>query len=143
LDLSEAVEVLGFVTALCVVGSLSNFFLKEISRTFIRNLPKKYAGFASAYRSFMRFMLRRHRSFGFAALFIVLMHAFPIVARSVLSVTGLIAAAALGCTVCLGMYGYYLKKSLRSAWLHVHRAFALALLIAAVVHLFFSAPVAL
>ncbi len=143
MDPSEASEALGFLAGLCVLGALSNFFLKEVSRTFIRNLPKKYAGFAAAYRSFMRLMLRRHRSFGLAAFFVVLMHASFIIAVSELSVTGLVAAAALTCTVCLGMYGYYSKKSLRSAWLHVHRASALALLVAAVVHLFFKAPLAL
>lgn len=143
MDLNEAVEALGLIAALCALGALSNLLLKEISRTFIKNLPRKYAEFASAYRSFMRFMVRRHRYFGLASFFFVLVHAFTAIAGSALSVTGLIGAAALTGTVCLGIYGFYIEKSLRSAWLQVHRTFAFILLVAVTVHFFFRIPVTL
>lgn len=136
--MGEVIELLGWIIAAGVLGAASTFFLKQIGRDYVKNLPKKYAEFADSYRNFMKFMIRRHRYFGLASLSILPVHAVFVISQSVLSLTGLIAACALPATAAFGIYGFYFKKNMRSGWLPLHRAFGFLLFLAAIVHIFFK-----
>lgn len=132
------IALLGWMIALSILGAAATFFLKQIGRDYVKKLPVKYAGFADSYRNFMKFMIRRHRYFGLAALSILPVHAGLVISQAVLSLTGLLAACALVTTAAFGIYGFYLKKNMRSGWLPLHRVFGLLLFLAMIVHIFFK-----
>lgn len=139
--MSGLAEVFGWITAVVFMGAFSTFFLKQISREYVKGLPSTHAGFADAYRRFMKRMIRRHRSFGVAAFALLAAHAALVLSRGVISVTGLAAASLLAATAGLGLYGLYVNRSLRSPWLSVHRGLGFALFLSVLVHLFFKGTV--
>jgi hypothetical protein len=133
----------GWLTILILLGAYSTFSLKQIGREYVKQLPKEYAGFADAYRGFMKFMVRRHRFFGAAALAGLFIHAYLAVSLSALSVSGLIAGLVLTFAAGSGAFGFFRKLGLRSGWLFVHRALAFSLFLGVIVHLFFKGVVPL
>ncbi|HNY65011.1 MAG TPA: hypothetical protein PKM41_06200 [Deltaproteobacteria bacterium] len=141
--MGNAVEVLGWIMAAGILGALSNHLLKLVSRTFLKGISREREGFMKVYRGLMKFMVRRHRYFGLAALAILPVHAGLVILGSALSLTGAAAALALIATASLGAYGFYVRKDLRAGWLPVHRALAFVLLLAAVVHVYFKGFVSL
>lgn len=141
--MEELIGLIGWVAAVAMFGAFSNYYLKVISRDYLKKLPKKYADFADAYRSFMKIMIRRHRYFGLAALVLFPVHAAFVLIGSSLSITGLIAGLALIATASLGIYGFYIKKDLRAKWLVVHRAFAFVVFFTVISHLVFKAVISL
>ncbi|NLW68763.1 MAG: hypothetical protein GXY28_13290 [Bacteriovoracaceae bacterium] len=128
----------GWLTILILLGAFSTFFLKQIGREYVKTLPKEYADFADAYRRFMKFMVGKHRFFGAAALTGLFIHASLVLFLSFLSASGLAAGLVLVCVAASGAYGFFLRRSLRSGWLTVHRSLAFALFLAVVVHLVFK-----
>lgn len=132
----------GWLIVLTLVAALSTYLLKQIGRDYVKRLPREYADFASTYRRFMKFMVGRHRFFGAAALIALAVHAYPVIARSFISVSGLIAAFILISTAAAGAWLFYGKRSLRSGLLPVHRALAFLLLPAVIIHLFFRVMIA-
>ncbi len=131
-------RIAGSIVLAALMLALSNFFLKQISRDYVKRLPASYKDFADAYRRFMQKMVRRHRFFGLAALLILPLHAALAVVFAGISLSGLATAALLVAVAGLGMYGYYLNRNLRAWWLSVHRALAFAVSVSALVHVFFK-----
>jgi hypothetical protein len=136
--MGNVVWVLGWTVAAGILGALANYFLKLFSRTYLKGISDGHEGFLNRYRSFMRFMVRKHRLFGLAAFAVLIIHALLVILGSALSLTGAAAALALTATVSLGAYGFHVRKDLRAGWLPVHRGFAFVLLIAACVHVFYK-----
>ncbi|HPW68216.1 MAG: hypothetical protein WDA72_00040 [Desulfomonilia bacterium] len=132
----------GWLTALALAAAFSTYLLKQIGREYVKRLPREYADFADAYRSFMKLMVGRHRIFGAAALIALAAHAYPVIAGSFISVSGLIAAFVLICASAAGAWLFYGKKSLRTGLLSVHRALAFVLLPALIIHFFFTGMIA-
>ncbi len=135
-------EPTGWLTALALVAAFSTFLLKQIGREYVKELSREYADFTDAYRRFMKFMVRRHRIFGAAALIVLAAHAYPVLAGSFISASGLIAAFALISAAMTGAWLFYGKKSLRTGLLSAHRALAFVLLPAVILHLFFTGMIA-
>ena len=135
-------EASGWLTVLILAGTFATYFLKQIGREYVKKLPGEYAGFADAYRRFMKSMIGKHRFFGTAALILLLVHSCPALVRSTVSPSGLVAGLFLAASAGWGLYGFFCKRSLRSGWLPVHQTLAFLLLLAVVVHLFFKGPVA-
>jgi hypothetical protein len=118
-----------------------NFVLKQVGRDYVKRLSVKNPGFAGAYRTFMQFMVRRHRSFGIAAAVILALHVAVVVLTGYTSLTGAAAGALLLATAGLGLYGFHVVKIPRGRWLHGHRTGAFLLFVAAVAHIFYKAYV--
>lgn len=137
------VELLGWTTAAMVLAALSNYFVKLAGRTVVKSLSERHPRPVGAYRKFMRFIVRRHRSFGLGAILVMPVHGGLVLLGSALSVTGGIAALALVATASLGAYGFSAKKSSRAGWLPVHRVLAFLLLLALGAHLLNRAVVGL
>ena len=131
-------RTMGIIVVVMIVLALSNFFLKQISRDYVKKLPPKYKEFADAYRSFMQRMIRSHRFFGLAALLLFPVHAGINVFYGAISLTGIITGSLLSVVVVLGMYGYYINKNFRAWWLSVHRACAFVLVLSVLVHIFYK-----
>jgi hypothetical protein len=128
----------GWITLLMIFFSLLNLFLKQISRDYVKRLPKEYKDFADAYRSFMRRVIRGHRFFGLAALLIFAVHAFFVIFFAHISLTGIASAIFLIIVVALGAYGYFIKRDFRAWWLSAHRASAFFLCVAVITHVFYK-----
>ena len=137
----SAQALTGWLTALSLAAAFSTYLLKQIGREYVRQLSREYADFTDAYRRFMKFMVGRHRVFGTAALIALAAHAFPAFAGSFLSASGLIAALALSSSAGAGAWLFFGKKNLRTGWLSAHRVLAFMLLLAAIVHLFFTGKI--
>jgi hypothetical protein len=118
-----------------------NFVLKQVGRDYVKRLAVRNPGFAGAYRTFMQFMVRRHRSFGIAASIILTLHVAVVLLSGFTSLTGMAAGALLIVTAGLGLYGFHVVKIPRGRWIHAHRTGAFLLLVAAVVHFFSKAYV--
>ena len=131
-------RIIGIIMAVMIVFALSNFFLKQISRDYVKRLPPEYKDFADAYRRFMQRMIRSHRFFGFAAAVFLVVHIGLIIFFAAASLTGIIAASFLVLVVAFGVYGYYINKNFRAWWLSVHRSCAFVLLLSALVHIFYK-----
>ncbi|MGC9324037.1 MAG: hypothetical protein ACP5G0_04730 [Desulfomonilia bacterium] len=131
-------EFFGWCIAGFVFLSLLNYLLKQISREYIKNLPPNRQDFAQAYRRVMRVVVRNHRFFGFAALVFLAAHTAAVFLAGFLSATGLLTAAALVISACLGLYGYYINRDYRAWWLSVHRLFALIVIVTFIIHFFFK-----
>ncbi len=132
----------GWLTALVLTAAFSTYLLKQIGREYVKQLSRDYADFADAYRRFMKFMVGRHRVFGAAALIALAAHAYPALARSAVSASGLVAALALISAAAAGAWLFFGKKNLRTGWLSVHRALAFVLLLAVIIHFFFPGMIA-
>ncbi|MBN2298192.1 MAG: DUF4405 domain-containing protein [Deltaproteobacteria bacterium] len=133
------VLIAGWITIFFVFLALLNFLLKQVSREYVKRLPKEYKDFADAYRRFMQRIIRGHRYFGIAALSVFLLHAGLILFfYDVISITGMVTGIVLFATVSMGAYGYFINKDFRSWWVSVHRGCAFALLVSALVHLFYK-----
>ena len=109
-------RIIGYAIALMIVLALSNFFLKQISRDYVKKLPPKYKDFADAYRRFMQRMIRTHRSFGLGALLSFPVHAGINIFYGAISLTGMITGSLLSAVVMLGLYGYYVNRNFRAWW---------------------------
>lgn len=129
-------RIMGIITGVMIVLALSNFFLKQISRDYVKNLPLRYKDFADAYRSFMQRMIRSHRVFGISAIVSLMVHAGMNIYSGHASVTGIISAIFLAATAGLGAYGYYVSRNLRAWWLTMHKACGFVLVLSVLVHLF-------
>lgn len=133
------IPVAGWVTISFVLLALLNFLLKQVSREYVKKLPGEYKEFADAYRRFMQRIIRTHRYFGAAALAFYMLHAGMVVfLYKTVSVTGMVAGLILIATVFLGAYGFFVRKNLRSWWITAHRGGAFALLVSALIHLFYK-----
>jgi len=129
----------GWITIFFLFLALLNFVLKQVSRDYVKNLPREYKDFADAYRRFMQHIIRRHRYFGIAAVVFFLFHAGLILFFSVgISFTGLVTGFILLAVVSLGAYGYFVNKDFRSWWVPMHRGCAFALMVSAMVHVFYK-----
>ena len=133
-----SILIVGWIIVTCVILALLNYLLKQISREYVKKLPSQYKDFADAYRRFMQRMIRAHRYFGFASIVFLCIHVVLIAFISTVSLTGIITAAWLIAVVMLGIYGFYIKKDLRSWWLKVHRLCAFFLLLSVLVHIFYK-----
>jgi len=118
-----------------------NIVLKQVGRDCVKRLSVKNPGFAGAYRRFMQFMVRRHRFFGMAASFILVLHLAVVLLSGITSLTGMATGALLLVTAGLGLYGFHVVKIPRGRWIHAHRTGAFLLLVAAAVHIFYKAYV--
>lgn len=132
------IQIPGWITVLLIFAALLNLILKQISRDYVKGLPKEYKDFADAYRSFMRRVIRGHRVFGLTAILILLVHTFFVILSDHISLTGIIAAILLVIVAALGSYGYFISKDFRSRWLSVHRVSAFFLCIAMITHVFYK-----
>lgn len=131
-------RIIGYIIAVMIVLALSNFFLKQISRDYVKKLPPDYKDFADAYRRFMQRIVRTHRFFGLGALLLFPVHAGINIFYGTGSLTGIIAGSFLCAVVLLGLYGYYINRNFRAWWLSVHRTCAFVLLISVLVHIFYK-----
>jgi len=130
--------IIGWTIAFMIVLALSNFFLKQISRDYVKKLSPEHKDFADAYRRFMQRMIRSHRFFGLVALLLFFVHAGMMIFFGGVSLTGIFTAFLLSVVVALGVYGYYVNRDFRAWWLPVHRFIAFVLLLSALVHMFYK-----
>ena len=91
--MGNIVELLGWATAAMVVAALLHYVLKLAGRPVVKPLAGKHPRPVEAYRKFMRFMVRRHRSFGLGAILVMPVHGGFVLLGSALSVTGGIGRA--------------------------------------------------
>jgi hypothetical protein len=134
----SAQALTGWLTVLVLTAAFSTYLLKQIGREYVKQLSREYADFTDAYRRFMKFMVGRHRVFGAAALIVLAAHAYPALARSTVSASGVVAALALISAAVAGAWLFYGKKNLRTGLLSAHRALTFVLIFAVIVHLFFT-----
>ncbi len=133
--------VLGWCVAAAAAAALMNFVLKQVGRDYVKRISERNPGFARAYRTFMQFMVRRHRFFGIAAGFILVLHVAVVLLSGFTSITGMAAGVLLIATAGLGLYGFHVVKIPRGRWIHAHRTGAFLLLVAAVLHVSYKAHV--
>lgn len=134
------VRLLGLCAAGVSAAAVMNFLLKQVSRDYIKKISRKNPEFTKAYRSFMQFMVRNHRYFGMVAGILLLAHACAAILSGVYSLTGTAAGVLLLTTAGIGSYGFFVRKSPRGPWIHVHRGAAFLFTAAAVVHIIYRAP---
>jgi hypothetical protein len=132
----EFIEFFGACVAVSGIGALLNYSLKAFGRRYLPALNKRNKQMASRYRMFMQFMVKNHRYFGFATAILVAVHFTSAFLFPAYSITGLITVTLLLLVILLGIYGFYIRKDYRSAWLSVHRTAAFLLAASAAVHVF-------
>ncbi len=133
--------VLGWCVLAAAAAALINFVLKQVGRDYVKRISERNPGFAQAYRTFMQFMVRRHRSFGIAAGIILVLHVAVVLLSGFTSLTGMAAGTLLIATAGLGLYGFHVVKTPRGRWIQAHRTFAFLLLVSAVLHISYRAHV--
>jgi hypothetical protein len=141
--MGDIIEFIGWIAALGMFCAFSNYALKLIGRKYLKLIPKKYDTAVVRYRSLMKFMVQKHRYFGFATVVFLMAHGLAVILLSTVSITGIIAAGVVIMTVSLGAYGFYYKKNIRSNLFTVHRVLGFIVLIAVMVHLSFKTVVSL
>ncbi len=134
------VELMGLFVAGVSAAALMNFLLKQVSRDYIKKISQRNPEFTKAYRSFMQFIVRNHRYFGMAAGILLVAHAGSAILSGVYSPTGTAAGVLLLATVGIGSYGFFIRKSPRGPWIHVHRGAAFLFAASAIVHIIYGAP---
>lgn len=118
--MKDLIRILGLINFLFLGLAFLNFFLKYFNRKFILKLSKSKADFANKYRSFMRFMIIKHRWFGITGAVSVIIHFIISYLNNLLPLSGFIAGLFLLAQISLGLYGYYIKQGI-GTWLKVHR----------------------
>jgi len=125
---------LGYATALAGACALSNYVVKQVAREYVKKVQGRRPLFASAYRGFMRKVVRTHPVIGFACVALLSVHAGLAVTSGTISVTGMFAGVTTLATASLGAYGLYRVRRPAGAWIHFHRGSALVLAAAVAAH---------
>ena len=128
-------DVGGFLGILIIFSyglTLLNFLLKWAYKN-IKTQINKVPVLKTEYTRVMRFFIKYHRYFGFTTIVFILMHFSVQFSRYGASLTGATAAILMLTQVVVGIIG--LKSSKKSkAWLWVHRALAIGIGIAILIH---------
>lgn len=134
-------QLLGWCMVAAILAALMNFLLKQVSREYVKKISADNPEFASGFRAFMQFMVRKHRYFGLAAAALFVSHITAVLLTGVTSLTGLAAGSILLFVVGLGLYGFHVNRSPRGRWVNAHRGGAFLLAIAVIAHVLVKAYV--
>ena len=126
-------EFLGFLIIFFYSLTILNYIVKFVNKKFKKQINKNKT-FASYYMKVMRFIVKNHRYFGFAAVIFLLFHFLIQFVTHGLSITGILAASIMVLQIGLGIYGHKVKKKGKT-WLMIHRSVAVMIFIAIVIHI--------
>ncbi len=125
-------NLLGVLTAVLFGFAVMNFVIKWVNRKWIVQLPKESA-LKKHYLSVMKYLVKNHRYFGFAAVGLMLLHVVLQLVFKWVSLTGIVAAAFAVLALVLGVILFRRKKR-TPALLWAHRSAVIALAATFVVH---------
>lgn len=129
---AEMGEFLGYLIIICYALAVLNYFVKFINKRF-RNTLSKHKKFYAIYMQIMKFIIKRHKIFGFATIVFILLHFYVQFSTIGLRISGVAASAIMLLQISLGIYGSKAKKRGKT-WLYLHRSVAAVLLIIIVTH---------
>ncbi|MGB7594442.1 MAG: hypothetical protein WBL80_02615 [Erysipelotrichaceae bacterium] len=131
--MEELGKLFGAFTIIFFSATILNYIVKFVNRTYGKEIAK-YPEFKKIWMKFMRFFVKYHRYFGFAAVTSLLMHFYLQATFRWVSASGIVAAAVLGSQLLLGMYGAYIDKKRKGLWFMTHRAISVALVLTILFH---------
>ena len=126
-------DFLGWLTGLCFALALLNYLVKWANKRWGAKLPKD-SDLKKNYNTFMKFIIKNHRFFGFGAAISLGIHLFLQITFQWVSVTGLIAAGLLILNVLMGAYLFFKLKGTRGKLFKAHRINTILLIAAVAVH---------
>lgn len=136
--MKDIAELLGWITVWGYGIALFNFFIKYINKKYVNTVFKDKKGFVKVYRVIMRYVVKYHKLAGIIASIALIFHFYLMYTVRGLSVSGLIAAIFIWIIFILGIYGVYIKKSVKGNWVKYHRIIGFILLILISFHIIFK-----
>ena len=130
--MSQLGHYIGILTAITFSLAIMNFVIKFVNRNWVVKLPKE-SKFRAGYMKVMKFLVKNHRFFAFAAVALMVAHVILQITFKWVSITGIITAALAVVTVILGIIMFKAKKR-TPAMLWAHRGSVIALILAFLVH---------
>jgi hypothetical protein len=131
--MEELGKLFGALTIFFFTATILNYIVKFVNRTYGKEIAKN-PEFKKIWMKIMRFFVKYHKYFGFAAVASLLIHFYLQATFRWVSASGIIAAAVLGSQLLLGMYGAYIDKKRKGLWFMTHRAISIALVVTILFH---------
>lgn len=132
--MKDFAEFLGWVVVLGFGVALLNYILKYINKKYVNKLSGEMKKYIDMYRLLMRYVIRYHKLAGIIASATVIIHFIIMYSLKGLSTFGIISAVLMWIVFLLGIYGAYINKNYKGAWLKIHRTAAFILLLTIAVH---------
>ncbi len=129
--MGELGELLGWITGVCFIAAVLNYFVKRVNKRWIAPLPKE-SSVKTIYQKLMKLVVKYHRYFGLAAAAAVAAHLPVQVLGQFASVSGIAAASLLVLTAVMGAVMLYGHKG---KLIKAHRVVAFAGFAAFLAHL--------
>ncbi|HWQ98211.1 MAG TPA: hypothetical protein VN538_09010 [Clostridia bacterium] len=130
--MSQLGHYIGILTAITFSLAIMNFVIKFVNRKWVVKLPKE-SKFKAEYIKVMKFLVKNHRFFAFAAVALMVAHIILQVTYKWVSITGIVTASLAVITAILGGIMFKAKKR-TPAMLWAHRGAVIALILAFLVH---------
>ncbi|MBF4695304.1 hypothetical protein [Fusibacter ferrireducens] len=129
----ELGEFLGTMIIISYGLALLSFLLKWLNKNFSKQI-NQMEWLKNRFPKVMKFFVKNHRFFGFAAVLFILLHFGIQFSLYGVSPTGALAAGLMILQVVVGLYGH--KRARRSKlWLWMHRMIAVVIGIAILIHI--------
>lgn len=129
----EIGEFLGMMIIISYGLALLSFFLKWVNKNFKKQI-NQMEWLKNKFPKVMKYFVKYHRFFGFAAVLFILMHFGVQFSLYGVSPTGALAASLMILQVAVGLYGYKRAKGSK-LWLWIHRIIAVIIGIAILIHI--------
>ena len=132
--MKEFGEFLGWLIIISYGITVLNFIIKAVNKKYSKQIAKN-PEFKKYFSIIMKFVVKNHKVFGFAAALFILLHFAVQFKNFGLSVTGITAAALMILQILLGMYGAYVNKKRAGIWFYTHRIIAVVVFLAIIIHI--------
>lgn len=127
--------LLGWIAVWGYILALLNYFMK-----YINKLPSDKRQYKDIYRIVMRYIIRYHKISGIVASIFVIGYLYIMYNFVGLSISGFVSTVIMFIVVALGIFSFFIIKSIRirDLWIRVHRMLGVILIFVIVFHVMFS-----
>ncbi|MEA4847170.1 MAG: cytochrome b5 domain-containing protein, partial [Clostridiaceae bacterium] len=134
--------VLGWLTIVLFIGTLSNYVIKFINKKWGKKIFSSPAG-KKSLTFLMKVLVKNHKYFGMGAFLALFLHFVLQFLRFGLSISGVIAGILLMAQAALGAYASIKKKPRKGTWFIAHRSIAVLLILGIALHLLIPSVISL